>query len=244
MTYKRFTTSCLDCKREISSNNFQKHIDSKLCMNPFIRSTEYDDRKSRSNCIKCGKRCFSFSSLTQHEIRCSGTTPSSNRVCEKCGAAFYSKRKRKCCSDACARIKSDAQKKALSDSMKLAVKNNPESYAGGYNRGRVKSFICTNGFKVLGAWEREFVEFCLSNHILVEQPNTGFSYQWNGERTYFPDFYLPETDQWVEIKGLQTERDKSKWDSLRNYHKKNLLVLSGPPSWILTNDRSFMRRLL
>ena len=113
----------------------------------------------------------------------------------------------------------------ISKSMQRAVKENPNSYAGGYNRGRVKSLICSNGFKVLGKWEQKFVKFCLSSGIEIQQPNTGFSYEWNGARTYFPDFYLPESDQWVEIKGYETERDRAKWDSLINVHKKNLKVI-------------------
>ncbi len=109
--------------------------------------------------------------------------------------------------------------------MQRAVKENPDSYAGGYNRGRVKSLTCSNGFKVLGKWEQTFVEFCLSSNIEIQQPNTGFSYEWNGSRTYFPDFYLPQSDQWIEIKGYETDRDTAKWNSMINFHKKNLRVI-------------------
>lgn len=109
--------------------------------------------------------------------------------------------------------------------MRRAVNENPESYAGGYNRGRVKCLVCSNGFNVLGKWEQNFVEFCLKQSIKIEQPNTGFSYIWNGERTYFPDFYLPDYDLWIEIKGLETERDRAKWKSIVETHKKNLYVV-------------------
>lgn len=109
--------------------------------------------------------------------------------------------------------------------MQRAVKENPDSYAGGYNRGRVKSLICSNGFTVLGKWEQTFVEFCLSNNIQIQKPNTGFSYEWNGLRTYFPDFYLPESDMWIEVKGYETERDIAKWESMINVHKKNLNIV-------------------
>jgi hypothetical protein len=109
--------------------------------------------------------------------------------------------------------------------MKKAVKENPNSYAGGYNRGRVKSILCSNGFTVLGKWEQKFVEFCIKEKIKIEQPNTGFSYIWEGERTYFPDFYLPEYDLWIEIKGLETERDRAKWKSIIEIHHKNFFVI-------------------
>ena len=245
MSYKRFTTSCLQCKREISNSNFWKHLDSKNCtkLNFIIRSPEYEERKSRSNCIKCGKYCKSFTSLTQHEIRCGINNKTESKQCIKCGEIFVASR-RKFCSDKCSRSKTVEQKQKHAEAMKRAVHRNPKSFSGGYNRGRVKTMVCSNGFVVLGNWERSFVEFCIEHDIKVEQPNSGFSYQWNGKRTYFPDFYLPETDQWVEIKGLQTERDLAKWQAMRDTHKKDLLVLGGPPSWILTNDRSFMRRML
>lgn len=110
--------------------------------------------------------------------------------------------------------------------MQKAVKDYPDSYAGGYNRYRVKAVTCSNGFVVIGKWEQTFVEFCISNNIEIQQPNTGFSYEWNGStRTYFPDFYLPQLDQWVEIKGYETEIDRAKWDSLIKVHMKSLIVI-------------------
>lgn len=47
----------------------------------------------------------------------------------------------------------------------------------------------------------------------------------NGSRTYFPDFYLPESDMWIEVKGYETERDIAKWESMINVHKKNLNIV-------------------
>jgi len=31
-----------------------------------------------------------------------------------------------------------------------------------------------------------------------------------------PDFYLPDTDEWVEIKGYETEKDRCKWLAFPN----------------------------
>lgn len=39
----------------------------------------------------------------------------------------------------------------------------------------------------------------------------GFTYTWNGERTYFPDFYIESLDLYVEVKGYETDRDRAKW---------------------------------
>jgi hypothetical protein len=41
----------------------------------------------------------------------------------------------------------------------------------------------------------------------------GFEYEWNGTRLYFPDFYLPAFDLYVEVKGFETDRDQAKWSA-------------------------------
>ena len=32
------------------------------------------------------------------------------------------------------------------------------------------------------------------------------------ERRYYPDFYLPEYDKYIEVKGYERERDLKKWN--------------------------------
>ena len=108
--------------------------------------------------------------------------------------------------------------------MKKAVKDHPESYSGRYNRGHIKEIICSNGFKVLGSWEQIFVEYCITNKIQIEQPETSFQYEFDTTRQYFPDFYLKDYNCYVEIKGFKTERDSHKWDSMLQQNHKLLIV--------------------
>jgi hypothetical protein len=107
-----------------------------------------------------------------------------------------------------------------SRSMKKAVEKFPESYTSS-NRGRTKQ-IEYNGLKFQGNWELEFYKWCVNNNIPCERNTEGFSYTWNGDRTYFPDFYLPDQDVYVEVKGYQTERDLAKWNQ---FPKKLLKIL-------------------
>ena len=106
-----------------------------------------------------------------------------------------------------------------SNSMKAAVKNYPESYSSS-NRGRVKQIIF-EGVKFQGKWELDFYKYCKNNNIEIEKSNEWFEYEWNGTRKYFPDFYLPTKDFYVEVKGYETERDKAKWAAF----PKNLMVV-------------------
>lgn len=106
-------------------------------------------------------------------------------------------------------IWNEERRKKHSNPMKLAVEKNPNSYTSA-NRGRTKQ-IEKYGIKFQGRWELEFYEHCLNKRINIQRPNIWFSYEWNGTRKYFPDFYLPDLDTFVEIKGYETERDRAKW---------------------------------
>ena len=106
-----------------------------------------------------------------------------------------------------------------SASMKKAVENNPESYSSS-NRGRTKQIIY-NGVKFQGSWELEFYKWCERNDVKCQRCTEGFRYEWNGLRTYFPDFYLPDSNIYVEVKGYKTERDTAKWEQF----PKQLLII-------------------
>jgi len=103
----------------------------------------------------------------------------------------------------------DARRKALSESMKKVVSKYPEKYSAS-NRGRTK-VIHKHGTSFHGKWELIFAEWCIENKIEWIRNTKGFEYNWNGKRTYFPDFYLLKNNLYVEVKGYQTERDKAKW---------------------------------
>jgi len=106
---------------------------------------------------------------------------------------------------------SDPENKARqSKSMKLAVEKFPKSYTSS-NRGRTKQ-IEYNGLKFQGNWELDFYKWCEQNKIPCIRNTQGFKYNWNGARTYFPDFYLTDTNEYVEVKGYKTERDTAKWE--------------------------------
>ena len=48
-----------------------------------------------------------------------------------------------------------------------------------------------------------------------------FEYEWENKiHLYFPDFYLPDYDIYIEVKGYERERDRCKWKVV-----PNLLVL-------------------
>lgn len=230
MTYKKFTACCLDCKTEITINNLLKHLESTVCQRKQSKLTTQSNNNREKVCEFCKTQYTQY----RHPYYCS-QNPNKRHLkannqftkAKEEGRTFEvsEETRNKISHNTTGRKHSEESIQKISRAMQAAVANNPESYRGTYNRGRVKELICSNGFRVLGSWEKKFVEFCLDNSINIEQSNKGFSYEWNGTRTYFPDFYLPESDIWIEVKGLQTERDDCKWKYFREVHNKVLIII-------------------
>jgi hypothetical protein len=174
-------------------------------------------------CTFCGKEWEIKKSHTQHQNRCklNPNSIASNQfskakqlnirlTLDTSDEAKLKRTKRAEAANSARWAKPDAKEKA-SASMKKAVENNPESYTSS-NRGRVKQ-IEYHGLKFHGNWEFEFYKFCERNEIACERVTKFFPYVWNGSsHNYFPDFYLPSLNAWVEIKGYKTERDDAKWE--------------------------------
>lgn len=80
------------------------------------------------------------------------------------------------------------------------------------------------------SWEVEYAKFLDSKNIKWIREPKGFEYFLNNKkRVYYPDFYLPETNEYIEIKGYEIEQDKVKWEQfpekLTVLKKQNLLDL-------------------
>lgn len=113
------------------------------------------------------------------------------------------------------RILSENHKIKISQGMVKAVKENPESYSSSNVNGRAKKVIYKDTI-LDSSWEYEFAKWCDENSVKWVRNVVGFDYDWNGPRTYFPDFYLPEMDLYVEVKGYERERDLIKYRAVAN----------------------------
>jgi hypothetical protein len=113
------------------------------------------------------------------------------------------------------RIYTTEQKLRKSEEMKRAVERNPNSYLKNNVVGRVKN-IEYNGVILKGSWELLVAKWLDSKLIKWEHETKSFKYEWNGTRTYYPDFYLPDYDLFIEVKGYQRDRDLAKWKVVPN----------------------------
>lgn len=109
------------------------------------------------------------------------------------------------------------QRELHSLKMKETVLNSPESYLNNNIRGsRVKVYWGVDylGNKVCfrGQWEVIVAEALTKEGIKWTKDKLVGEYEWQGRKhLYFVDFYLPDLDKHIEVKGYETERDKAKY---------------------------------
>lgn len=187
-------------------------------------------------CKYCGKECKNKNSLAQHEIRCKLNPNKIDLSYIKIGHSFghrggnqFTKAKEECKEVIISeetrkklgnywrgKQHTEIEKQKISEGIRKAIINNPESYSSTNVNGRVKHYL-VNGIKLDGLWELEVAKYLEKNNIKWERPKNGFKYIWNNsEHIYFPDFYLPEYNYYIEVKGYQRDRDLYKWKSVEH----------------------------
>ncbi len=73
-----------------------------------------------------------------------------------------------------------------------------------------------------GEWEYKYALWLDAHEINWKRNTDWFPYNFDGKlRKYFPDFYLIDTSEYVEVKGYETKKDAAKWSQF----PKKLLVL-------------------
>lgn len=134
--------------------------------------------------------------------------------CKVCGNVLsYDKRRRKVCCHECL-IKLIQQQK-----LELCAKQGTNLCGKGI-RGYYKGYYCQS------SWELAYVIYNIDHGINFIRNKEGFKYILNNiERTYFPDFYLLDTKEYVEIKGYYDSKTKEKEKQFPKNKKLKILCL-------------------
>jgi len=98
----------------------------------------------------------------------------------------------------------------------------PDSYSANNVCGRTKLIDSIDSYnnktKLNGSWE--FYVSILLNYLNINWTNIieeKIYYIWeNKKRIYYPDFYLPDFDLYIEVKGYERPRDLEKWKVIQN----------------------------
>ena len=93
------------------------------------------------------------------------------------------------------------------------------------------------------AWEANYARYLNLLDIKWEYEKHEFEFTEikRGTRYYLPDFYLPDEDLWVEVKGRLSSKCKTKLKRFRKYHfdefSKLFIVIFDPFSKSNTNRK-------
>lgn len=193
-------------------------------------------------CKYCGKKCKNPNSLRNHERLCKSNPdrqipknnfaewnikrtelniphPNQFTKAEKLGLPkpkVSEKTRLKLREKGLLRRHSQEEKDKLSETMRRIAKENPDKYSASQLHKRSKHYNI-NGFKIDGTWELIVVEYLNKSNIEWIKPKKPFEYTWNGSiHNYYPDFYLPKYDRYIEVKGYETSRDLEKYKAVPN----------------------------
>ncbi len=142
--------------------------------------------------------------LRQHYEAITNYKNSPNCCCI-CGATLpYEKRHNKTCSKEC--------KNKLASVLAIKNKNGGLTVGGGpknTKHGKYQGFNCDSIYELV------YLIYCLDHNIKIERNKQYFNYEFEGKiRKYYPDFYLPETDTLIELKGYKDARVDLKLQSV------------------------------
>lgn len=230
--HNRVLKQCHICEKSYDERKIEQHIVECLVRFNTFNICEFCKTETKSNrfCSKsCANRARSVSKETKEKIRNSihARFPKREIPCKHCGSIFtidHKQRKRSVCNPICSPGK-EFKRKQLSKSLK--------GKSGGYRIGGGRG----KGGYIDGIWMDSTWEIDLANRLnslsIKWERDTGkhrLTYaDINGEeRKYYPDFYLPDYDLYVEVKGYWTSETRQKMNSVieRNEQIKIIILES------------------
>lgn len=85
--------------------------------------------------------------------------------------------------------------------------------------------IFYRGIKFDSSWEVKYAKYLDCKNIKWTRETEKFKYFFEGKyHWYQPDFYLLESDVYIEIKGYKRPRDDAKWNQFPKDKKLNVLM--------------------
>ena len=246
---KRSFVKCAYCGREISKSNLSKHERSCSCTRT-INKISYKLNHDGLVCQFCGKELKNRNSLCNHERMCkqnpnhqisnfvaynkmikqngstawnAGLTKDSDEKVKKYAETYKLNHLKGLHKDVSGKnnpMTKEENKKKVSDTINKKVKE------GKWHTSLAKNMhINYKGVDLHGTWELAYAKYLDSNNIKWSRPTERFEYKYNDTlRHYTPDFYLIDSDTYIEIKGYKTSKDMAKWDQFPKEKKLKIYM--------------------
>lgn len=210
---KRNQKICSKCDRLISLSNYRKHVQicngaKQVSKNPSPPT--YDWTKLQDAYDK---------GLSYRDLH------------KKYGVTFNAISAAKARGDLQTRNAGDAQRLKIQlcggqTPMSLEARKNASYRMSECNPGGKSDWYIVNNIKVQRTWERDFALWCNANNIIWERCKPLTYYIDNKRRNYTPDFYLPEYDLYIEIKGYWWGNDRAKMkEVIGQYPNKKIKII-------------------
>lgn len=181
-------------------------------------------------CQYCGKECKNLNSLKNHE-RCCPKNPNRNYKNGMLGKTAWSKGLTKETDERILKNsltykknkelglhkdtsgENNSMKKHPEAKLKISKTCLEKSKKGEWHTSLAKGHHYNyKGNDLHCKWELLYAQWLDSQKINWIRPKDRFEYIYqNKKRYYTPDFYLPKTEEYVEVKGYATGKDYAKW---------------------------------
>jgi len=225
---------CKYCKKECKNNNslIQHQIRCKLNPDKINSSfTKYNEK------IKNGEITKEY---TNHYTKAEKLGLNKPQVSDETRKKLSEKSKQY--------VWNDERRKQHSKIMSEVAKNNPNSYSANNVCGRSKCCKTIDSYNnevtLHSSWE--FVVADYLNNLNIKWTNIieeELLYMWeNIERRYYPDFYLPEYNMYIETKGYERDRDRAKWNI--NELKDRLILIKIKEIKLIKENKYNINKLL
>lgn len=108
--------------------------------------------------------------------------------------------------------------------MPIVLNTSPKKRGTIGSKGKWYSPLTNQIYNFQSSYEREFMNFLDNNKIIWIKNKTRYPYmKENKIHNYIPDFYLPEADMYIEVKGFLRKSDPLKFNAFPNDKKLALL---------------------
>jgi hypothetical protein len=229
MAKTKSKTTCSHCQTSISNNNLERHI--KKCI------AHSDIKKPQDGQV--GRKVWNkgLSKETDSRVQKQGDSISKTLRGRKAWNKGLSKE-----TDSRIQKQGDSISKTLRQKvetgtfipckMGIAARQRLSEKQSLHNSGGKSKWYEVAGQKVQGTYEKRFAEALEQEKIKwckVKTHNHIFKYVLESKiRSYAPDFYLPEYNLYIEIKGFWWGTDKDKMKAVIEQHKdKKILIIDG-----------------
>jgi NAD-dependent dihydropyrimidine dehydrogenase PreA subunit len=229
---------CDICRSEVNSRSFRSHKKSCQKLHDKSGSCEYCSKPISPTKRFCSSRCAaskmnSMNPERSEAVKLKISNSLKGRVvnperyaarnCKNCNSPYTPSRPTLVagyCSSPC---RKESMKIILSNALK--GKSGGPRKGGGRGKGGYYKDVWFDS-----SWEIMYAKFLDEKSVRWERVTSRFPYTFEEkEYKYIPDFYLPDENIFVEIKGYVTERDKAKWHyfphTLRVIVKEDLIKL-------------------